>query len=219
MTTLYSYCVRYDGGSAPNPFGGVCTLVICKPAIRRNAEVGDWIVGTGSKLSPLGDTSGRMIYAMRVSEKLTMAEYDGRCIERLRAKIPDVHSPRLRDQVGDAIWHYESPDRPPTPRPGNHDEANRKTDLGGVYALLSDHFFYFGKSAPPLPGYLLGLVKQGPGHRAQANESLFKPFLSWISNRKPGVHGEPQEWTPRRARSCGSACARHDEEDETAGCD
>ncbi|MBU2547361.1 MAG: hypothetical protein KKB20_03030 [Proteobacteria bacterium] len=32
------------GGAAPNPFRGVCILVIRKPGIRRAAEVGDWIV-------------------------------------------------------------------------------------------------------------------------------------------------------------------------------
>lgn len=49
MTKLYSYCIPCDDGAAPNPFEGVCTLVICKPRIRLTAEVGDWIVGTGSK--------------------------------------------------------------------------------------------------------------------------------------------------------------------------
>lgn len=217
VPTLYSYCVRHDGGSAPNPFGGLCTLVICKPAIRRAAQLGDWIVGTGSTASPVGDASGRIIYAMRVSEKLTMAEYDERCMERLRAKIPDINSPRLQDRVGDAIWHYASADAPPVARPGVHGEGNRKTDLGGKYALLSDHFFYFGKEAPELPQHLLGLVKQGPGHRGRANDDLMKPFLAWIAGYRPGIHGEPQQWTG--STGCGSSCAQHDEEDEVAPCD
>lgn len=44
---LFSYCIPVDDGAAPNPFWGVCTLAICKPAIRRVAEVGDWIAGVG----------------------------------------------------------------------------------------------------------------------------------------------------------------------------
>lgn len=213
MPTLFSYCVRYDGGSAPNPFGGICTLVICKPAIRRAAQVGDWIVGTGSKVSPVGDTAGRMIYAMRVGEKLTMAEYDKRCMTQLKGKIPDVVSPRRQDHVGDAIWHYTSPKEQPTPRPGDHDEHNRRTDLGGMYALLSDRFFYFGKNAPMLPDHLLGLVKQGPGHRAAANAHLLDAFLAWIAHQPRGLRGEPQEWDAAR-KSCASSCAQHDEQDE-----
>ena len=35
---LMAYIVRHDSGFSPNPFGGVCTLACCKPAIRRSAE-------------------------------------------------------------------------------------------------------------------------------------------------------------------------------------
>jgi hypothetical protein len=37
MPRLFSYTVRVDDGAAPNPFRGLCTLAICKPAIRRGA--------------------------------------------------------------------------------------------------------------------------------------------------------------------------------------
>jgi len=217
--TLYSYCVRHDGGSAPNPFGGLCTLVICKPGIRRAAQVGDWIVGTGSKVSPVGDTAGHVIYAMRVTEKLSLAAYDRRCMETLKAKIPDVHSPRREDQVGDAIWHYPNPMEAPVSRPGDHGEPNRKTDLGGLNALLSADFVYFGKNAPRLPGHLLGLVKQGPGHRAASNQHLIGPFLSWMNDQPRGLRGEPQQWQNLKSKGCSAACAQHaDEDDEDAHC-
>ncbi len=39
--TLYTYCIPYDDGAAPNPFWGQCTLVICKPRIRKVARPGD----------------------------------------------------------------------------------------------------------------------------------------------------------------------------------
>ena len=52
---LYSYTIPYDDGAAPNPYWGVLTLAICKPVIRRTAEIGDWVVGTGSKQSPIGN--------------------------------------------------------------------------------------------------------------------------------------------------------------------
>ena len=48
--TIYSYVVARDYGFAPNPFYGCCTLATCKPIIRRMAQVGDWVIGTGSKL-------------------------------------------------------------------------------------------------------------------------------------------------------------------------
>src|SRR5688572_11795221 len=89
---LYSYCLRYDTGSAPNPYWGICTLVICKPAIRRTAEVGDWIVGLGSANSPIGDISNDVVYAMKVTNKLTIKEYDQFCKTSLPKKIPNWRS-------------------------------------------------------------------------------------------------------------------------------
>ena len=42
-----------DYGFAPNPFFGFCTLANCKPKIRKSANVGDWIIGTGCKTRKL----------------------------------------------------------------------------------------------------------------------------------------------------------------------
>jgi hypothetical protein len=72
--TLFSYCLRSDMGAAPNPFWGVCTLVICKPAIRRTAKEGDWVVGLGAGASPLGDISDQVVYAMCVTRRMPMRE-------------------------------------------------------------------------------------------------------------------------------------------------
>ena len=72
MARLYSYVVRWDTGFAPNPFHGFCTLALCKPQVRNAAEVGDWIIGTGSKGNKL---AGVLVYAMRVTEILTFNEY------------------------------------------------------------------------------------------------------------------------------------------------
>ncbi len=61
---LHSYVVARDYGFAPNPFFGVCTLATCKPKIRSVAEVGDWVVGTGSKRR---GRDKHIVYAMRVA--------------------------------------------------------------------------------------------------------------------------------------------------------
>lgn len=45
MPRIFRYVVRYDSGVAPRPFDGYCSLAICKPKIRANAIVGDWIIG------------------------------------------------------------------------------------------------------------------------------------------------------------------------------
>src|SRR5262245_1609237 len=102
--TLFSYRVRHDSGAAPNPFWGTCTLVICKPGIRRKALPGDWVVGTGSHNSPAGDLSKCVVYAMRVGRKLTMAEYDEWVAAELPGKLPDLSHPDRRRKKGDAVY-------------------------------------------------------------------------------------------------------------------
>jgi len=73
---LFSYVLRYDTGSAPNPFLGMCTLAICKPRIRRVAEPGDWVAGVGSVNVRGRDLSGHLVYAMKVEESISLADYD-----------------------------------------------------------------------------------------------------------------------------------------------
>lgn len=81
MTTLFSYVVDHDEGFAPNPFGGFCTLAKCKyrKGNRRNivelAQIGDWVAGTGGQNLKKSAGNGKLIYAMRVDEKLTLAAY------------------------------------------------------------------------------------------------------------------------------------------------
>lgn len=69
---LFSYVIARDYGFAPNPFFGCCTLATCKPNIRRVAEIGDWIVGTGSAARK---RKGFLIFAMCVNETMQFNEY------------------------------------------------------------------------------------------------------------------------------------------------
>lgn len=66
---IYRYVVRYDNGTAPRPYGKVCSLAICKPDIRRGARVGDWIIGFRSR------HPGEVVYVMQVEECLSLGEY------------------------------------------------------------------------------------------------------------------------------------------------
>src|SRR4051812_25733891 len=119
---LYSYCVSADDGAAPNPFWGYCTLVICKPQIRRVAEVGDWVVGTGSRRTLVGRLSGRVVYAMKVTEKIPMAASDSFVRRRCPRKHPVVRHRAWQRRIGDAIYDFRH--SPPRVRPGVHDARN-----------------------------------------------------------------------------------------------
>ena len=81
MPTLFTYVVHHDFGLSPNPSGGYCTLTFCKfrradgmPNIVELAQVGDWIAGTGGK-SKLSAGHDKLVYAMKVTEKMTLWEY------------------------------------------------------------------------------------------------------------------------------------------------
>lgn len=192
--TLFSYVVRDDAGSAPNPFWGVCTLVICKPRIRRAAQVGDWLVGTGPADSPVGDIRGKVVYAMQVTNKMPMHKYDKWAQDNLPEKVPDPLNRDLRRWLGDAIYDFN--EDPPRIRPGSvHNDSNRQTDLNGEYALLSEHFFYFGNQPIALPEHLRGLVQRAQGHRSVSNAPYLEPFLDWLNGlglQPNHLYGKPQ---------------------------
>ena len=198
---LYSYVLRYDTGDAPNPYGGVCTLTVCKPAIRRTAEVGDWILGTGSKHSPIGNVAGYLVYAMRVSKKLTMAEYDRYCQKELSIKIPGhhAHSRSLENLVGDSLYDFSKlTDGFPRHRGGivHQDLGLQIRDWSGKYALLSDEFYYFGCEPRELPEPLLRIVKRNQGHYRRTDPSETVLFESWIQQEgfeRNKVYAGPQD--------------------------
>lgn len=192
--TLYSYCIPYDDGAAPNPFWGKCTLAICKPVIRRTAEVENWIIGTGSKNSPAGDKHFHVVYVMKVTEKMTMKEYDEYCKKYLPNKIPDISNEDTRKHLGDCIYDYSSGSIPKQ-RKGVHNKENMETDLGGKNVLLSDHFFYFGDNPIELRSDLIKIIKNGQGHKSKSNDPYVDEFLKWLNSlnlQKNKLYGKPQ---------------------------
>lgn len=159
---LYSYCLRCDAGVAPNPFWGLCTLVICKPAIRRTAKVGDWVLGTGSVDSPAGDLAGRAVYVMQVTDVLSMREYEIHIKKHLRDKLPDLANVDPRRRAGDCIYDFRT--KPPRVRPSDHTKTNRPRDLTGCGTLTpegicvnSTTLDYCDVSTDPTPRRLLSL--------------------------------------------------------------
>ena len=197
MATIYSYILRFDDGAAPNPFWDICTLTICKPAIRRNARVGDWVIGTGSKNAKCNDgkvydLSNSIVYAMKISDIKTLSDYDNFCKTSLLRKIPVWRTTDWRLRMGDCIYDY-SKGAAPLMRRGVHNENNRNRDLGGLNALLSDNFYYFGEGAIQLPVELNGIIKRNQGHRKIENIDLVMKFVKWIKQFKTKkLYADPQ---------------------------
>ena len=145
MSKVYVYVVDRDFGFAPNPFHGFCTLATCMSGIRRGAKVGDWVIGVGGARLK---ATGQCIFAMRITQKLTM--------------------------VGDNIYHYDSIRQEWYQADSHHSNAdgsvnphNLRTDTKADNVLLSRHFFYFGREAPTIPSDFLDAIgfKNGRNYR------------------------------------------------------
>ena len=194
---LYSYIVASDTGLAPNPFWGKLTLNVCKPDIRRTALKDNWVIGTGSKnvKSKTGnviDYSGKLVYAMKVTCKMTMKEYDTHCNKELQKKIPFPDKKDWRRVLGDSIYDF-SIGNIPRLRKVLHDEDDKDTDLKGLNALVSDHFYYFGSKAEKIPPELTGLIKKEQGHIIVDDLVLIEKFEKWISQFELNkLYGDPQ---------------------------
>ncbi len=226
---LYSYVLAVDDGAAPNPFGGVCTLTICKPMIRRTAQVGDWIVGLGSRNGPGGrDLSSHVIYAMKVSRKLPYADYWRECHARLPMKIPVWSSTaRLERRVGDCIYEPLSDGRF-WQHAGVHKAGNYDGDVGGLNALLADEkFFYFGENPVELPADLLGIRHPTQGHKVHLNDPYKHAAVEWMEGgfglgRVPRtLYGQPMHRDlvrPGNDRATWGACGCNRVESVEADC-
>lgn len=188
---LYSYVVAHDTGFAPNPFWGFCTLANCKPAIRRTAQAGDWVVG----LTPKYD-GNRLIYAMTVEESLPFGKFF--CDSRFATRIPNYDMGQVVYKCGDNIYEPK-PDGEFLQLPSTHSNgkeenpATKKRDLGGKNVLISKTFYYFGSQALCLPPTLEQL-KVLRFHKCRFSQDTISSFLAFISDKPAGVNAPPTSW-------------------------
>ncbi|MBD1853928.1 hypothetical protein H6F87_28860 [Cyanobacteria bacterium FACHB-502] len=220
MPRLFTYTIPIDDGAAPNPFYGMCSLAICKPGIRRTAQVGDWVAGLGSKKAPSGDLSGRLVYAMQVEEVLSLQDYDYFAPTRWTHRIPNVESLALHERLGDCIYNFSN--GRPTQRRSVHGPGNMDTDLRGKNVLISRNFYYFGNRAIRLAEHLRPICHQTQGHRSNSNASYFLPFVDWLNSLAlvPGqLYGWPDtvvDWSA--TVSCGGCTSRKDDDEYDPDC-
>lgn len=206
---LYSYIVKKDGGFAPNPFFGYCTLACCKPVIRRKAKRGDWIVG----LTPKAD-GYKIVYFMKVKESLGFDEYwrDQRFKEKkanlhggMAVKCGDnIYQPSKRHSLGYRQLPSAHSDGPF----GKCEDPERKErDLKGKQVLVSKRFVYFGSDPQELPPKLRETLGVGRGYRRLSGK-VAAEFQSYIRRRKWsfGVHARPGLWKTDDKSWKGVAC-------------
>ena len=199
---LHSYVVARDYGFAPNPFFGVCTLATCKPRIRSTAQIGDWVLGTGSKAR---NREKRVVYAMRVTDTLTFNGYWSD--SRFQQKKPNLRGSK-KQAFGDNIyfknpktgkWHQENSHH--SHADGTANRANVVNDTQTDRVLVSTDFTYWGGSGPELPKTFLNYgpdhvsVCVGRNHKNNFPPDLVRDVGAWIQSlHEPGYCGEPLDW-------------------------
>lgn len=176
---IYRYVVQYDGGSAPRPYGHICTLAICKPGIRKGATVGDWIIGVRSC------AHDKIVYVMQVAQSMSLSEYwcDARFHERKAGSSPvpdNIYQPGINgnlEQVDNNV----------------HNAGNKEADISGVNALIGERFWYFGKNSPRLPEDLEHLKPYPRSYTVHKNRRTddIKNLERWLTTWSCGLHGEP----------------------------
>lgn len=202
---LSAYIVRVDSGFSPNPFGHHCTLACCKPTIRRKAEPGDIVVGSGSARY---DLTGRLVYALRVRDAIPLQTYWKTPLYAYKKPSPATPISRR----GDNIWHQDANGSWQVVTGAFHDARHRKRDTSGENALIATDFYYFGRDAIPVPTELKFLLTTTQGHKNTHDEAVIERFWRWVSGQAPkaGRSGDPAEFTEE---GCRTQCDDEDDDD------
>lgn len=202
---LFSYVVARDYGFAPNPFGGYCTLATCKPDIRQQASVGDWVAG----IAAADDSrTPRLVYVMRVDEVLTFDTYwtDHRfdCKKPTRTgSVKQLFGDNIYCRDGSGNWvqadsHHSLADGSPNPK-------NIANDTQSEGVLVSKRFAYWGSRAIEIPSRFIGLdgetILIRRGYRRHFSESFIREFVQWFESlQMQGFFGPPYRWERANAR-------------------
>ena len=202
--SLFSYKIEHDFGLAPNPFGGYCTLAVCRGSVRRNKNLkeGTWVVGTGSraleKLSKRPNVN-HLIFAMKVEEIIGFNEYWND--ERFQFKKPVING-SLVQMYGDNFYHKDENGRwiqensAHSLANGEPNRAHLERDTSVDKVLISQTFYYFGNNAKPIPEQYSDICSQGRNMKGPGIPSnVATGFIDWIQSEfNLGIHGDPINW-------------------------
>lgn len=201
---LFSYVVARDYGFAPNPFFGMCTLACCKPLIRKAANIGDWVVGTGSKQK---NRRYLLVYAMRVSGTMTFNEYWED--DRFQRKKPNLRGSKkqafgdniyFKDELGK--WHQLNSHHSYEGGSPNQNNVLHDTKIDRV--LISTNYAYWGGEGPNIRQKFENCcgsniyAEQGQGHKCKFPTKFVEKFAAWFcSLNEHGNLGRPLDWKHR----------------------
>jgi len=169
---VWSYIVVFDGGTAPCVDNQSLSLCICKPLIRKNAIVGDWIIGFARK--KIGENL--IVYATEVKDKISMEDY---------FLDPKVRKDKIYKFLDNKFIHNGS-DIHNSPK-------NWASDLNGKFCLTSEKFWYFGNDPIPVPDELQLLYYPFVGQKKFNDEEVLLNTKSFFETLDVGIYAEPTD--------------------------
>lgn len=189
---VWSYVITTDSGAAPNYDQPAVTLAVCKPRIRRSAQIGDLVMAFN------GATLARNPHSVRwagiVSEVISLDEY-------WRDRRFDGKRPG-RSAAPDNIYRLEGETWIQVPN-STHDSRNVQTDLSGANALVFGEVWHFADKAPELPpAFDLRVTANRriePLRHIAENERV--ELEGWLAAHNQGLPAGPKD----ALRSCGAA--------------
>ncbi len=173
IVRTYVYKMTVNDGGAPCVRGGLLSLAICKPVIRRVAKEGSLIFGFAGNVMVRNYPDNCLVYVAEVTKKLDGAEYYNHAYGgALRAdQIYRWRNQLFERREKTANYHPEKDHL-------EHDLGRRDAGYPNRSVLISDKFRYFGSDGP-LPQEevlrdLLTVLTQG--HRCNLSDKAVERF-------------------------------------------
>ena len=192
---VHTYVIATDAGAAPNYDPPFVTLAVCKPVIRRKANVGDLVLAfAGKPVNPYEPHT--VVWAGVVAEKLMFAEYwhDPRFAGKKpdRTSTPDNFYRPTQD--GALLWIDNSV----------HGPEAAAHDTGGAYVLArSIRPGALARTAPCCPNH--SALRMTHGRRGQhvtdLSEADWRRLETWLNSQAQVEQGMPspsRHCTPSR---------------------
>jgi hypothetical protein len=178
MSRIWRYVLKYDNGMAPCSDSGMLTLTCCKPKIRKNARVGEWVLG----FVPKGKARGHIAWVGQIAEVVPMGDYERRFPDRQDAIY------RLVESGGHDYLMPLRDDYHP-------DEGSRSTDRSGINALIFDPFWYWGGLGVQPPDEIADLAHYFVGQSTtNSSPDRISALRSWLNTMpSSGVLGKPRD--------------------------
>lgn len=173
---VHTYVIAVNSGAAPNYDAPMVALAVCKPRIRRKANISELVLAfAGQKINPYEPHT--VVWAGLVKEKMTFAAYwnDARFQTKKADRSPTADNFYRPTEGGGLMW-MENPVHGP--------EAAQR-DLNGHLVLAFKPAWRFGANGPPLPAsFGLRMTHGRRGERlTDLTDAEWRRLEAWLNNQ------------------------------------